>query len=180
MSSIAAIPKVLLEDALNWFDASIRSAVINPIESHFPRIPLPTQVQVVRSSRDELLQDVQGWPGDLTLEEVGVRLRQHAVPRQQLFKEIVLRSRRVKAAVAEQLTEKTFDLQLVASLQFDTNALDALVNQDWFQQIAPLRLPRLSDYLKQFAKDNGRNCIATYGGRRFVANELAIVGSRIA
>jgi diguanylate cyclase (GGDEF)-like protein len=45
------------------------------------------------------------------------------------------------------LTEKTFHLELVNTLEEEVKLLDALVNEVWFQNIQPLRLPRLKDFL---------------------------------
>jgi diguanylate cyclase (GGDEF)-like protein len=64
-----------------------------------------------------------------------------------LLKQALLRYRRWRAAHTEGLTEKTFHLALAETLEQEVRALDALVNEEWFQRIEPLRLPRLKDYL---------------------------------
>jgi diguanylate cyclase (GGDEF)-like protein len=64
-----------------------------------------------------------------------------------LFKHLVLLYRRTRAAYTESLTERTFHLELTATLEEEVKTLDALVCQEWFQEIKPLRLPRLKDFL---------------------------------
>src|SRR5437016_1410035 len=64
-----------------------------------------------------------------------------------LLKEIVLLYRRHRAAEAEGLTQKTLHLELADTLQEDVRALDLFVNEEWFQSLATLRLPRLKDFL---------------------------------
>jgi diguanylate cyclase (GGDEF)-like protein len=64
-----------------------------------------------------------------------------------LFKRIVLLYRRHRAAATERLLEKTFHLELTATLEEEVKALDALTEAEGFLQIAQLRLPRLKDFL---------------------------------
>jgi diguanylate cyclase (GGDEF)-like protein len=69
----------------------------------------------------------------------------HSLPL--LFKQIVLLFRRRRATETERLTEKTVHLEFADSLEQDINALDLLVDEEWFHRIESLRLPRLKDFL---------------------------------
>jgi diguanylate cyclase (GGDEF)-like protein len=64
-----------------------------------------------------------------------------------LFKQILLRYRRQRAAQTEGLREKTFHAGIIHTLDQDVNSLDAVVATEWFQKGAPQRLPRAKDFL---------------------------------
>jgi len=55
--------------------------------------------------------------------------------------------RRHRAAETERLTEKTFHLELAASLEEEVKALESLTSEMAFLQTAQLRLPKLKDFL---------------------------------
>jgi diguanylate cyclase (GGDEF)-like protein len=138
----------LLTEVLSWFQPQFRQQVVAPIESQFPGYPLPNDIQKVLASTGELLKDIQGWQSDthpaLEFETRHAKVNTFRLP---LFKQIVLLYRRHRAAHIESLTEKTFHLDLTESLELPVKSLDALVNEEWFQSIKPVRLPRLVDYL---------------------------------
>jgi len=64
-----------------------------------------------------------------------------------LFKQMILRYRRQRAAQTEIYRAKTFHAGLIQTLDQEINALDAVAQTDWFQKIEPLRLPRVKDFL---------------------------------
>jgi diguanylate cyclase (GGDEF)-like protein len=140
--------KGLLGNAIRWFQPDFRQKVVNPIESQFPNFPFATEIQGVLRHTDEILLTVDSWEGSpIPLNEVGNRLSKGGSDRCALFKQIILRYRRDRAAYTERLTEKTFHLELANTLEEEIKTLDALVNAAWFQAIGHLRLPRLKDYL---------------------------------
>jgi diguanylate cyclase (GGDEF)-like protein len=137
--------KGLLENAVRWFQPDFRQKVINPIESQFPNFPFSTEIQAVLHHTDESLRGLSAWEDSpIPLTEVGKRLSPDQAA---IFKQIVLRYRRHRAAYTESLTEKTFHLELARKLEEEIKTLDALVNAPWFKAIEPLRLPRVKDYL---------------------------------
>jgi len=146
--SEASIDKTLLENALRWSQPELRQKLVGPIESQFPNYALPQEIQAILRDTEQLLADIGGWPGDaMSVGQVAEKLSATEGKHHPLFRQIILLYRRWRAAHTERLVEKTFHLDLAATLEQDVKALDALVNADWFQQIEPLRLPRLNDYL---------------------------------
>jgi diguanylate cyclase (GGDEF)-like protein len=146
--SQALLNKQLLENALRWFQPEFRQKLVSPIEGQFPNYPLPREIQRVLGGTDEILQEVQGWQGEpIPLEQVRDKLSAGDPNQPPLFKQNIFLYRRFRAASAERLTEKSFHLELANTLEEDVKILDALVNEPWFQQIEPLRLPRLKDFL---------------------------------
>ncbi|MFO0811241.1 MAG: GGDEF domain-containing protein [Gemmataceae bacterium] len=75
------------------------------------------------------------------------KLSQEDIELLPLFKRIVLVYRRHRASETEALAEKTFHLELTETLEEDVKALDALIVAGGFDEIDPLRLPRLKDFL---------------------------------
>jgi hypothetical protein len=227
------LDKTLLENALSWFQPEFRHRLVSPIESHFPNYPLPRDIQAVLNSTGAILTDIREWSGTpIVAAQIREKLSRGDPNRLPLFKQIILLYRRHRAAFTESKTEKTFHLELTGTLEQEVKALDALVNDEWFEKIEILRLPRLKDFLpiqlieaaavsqiplsprqhdekfhilqapnlflpdlivepdcpltdrelrdrasqaKKFAKDHGRNCIATYKGPRFLQQELEVV-----
>jgi hypothetical protein len=82
------------------------------------------------------------FPGfqDARAEKSPTRLQEEPQNLLLLFKQAILLYRRHRAAHTEYLTEKTFHLELASTLEADVKALDALVNEGWFQEIEPRRL----------------------------------------
>ena len=143
-----ALDKVLLENALQWFQPEFRAKLVSPIESQFPNYRLPRDVQAVLDNTKAILTDIQGWPGSpMSTAGVEERLSKHDPARFPLFKQIILLYRRHRAAHTESKTEKTFHLELTETLEQEVKALDALVNAEWFDKVEMLRLPRLKDFL---------------------------------
>jgi diguanylate cyclase (GGDEF)-like protein len=146
--SEVSLDKSLLENAINWFRPQFRQTLVNAIESEFPNYPLPREIQEIVRSSNGLLGDIQGFPlGPLSLADLWAHLSRSDPTRHPLFKQIIYGYRRERAARAEHLTEKTFHPELAGTLEQEVKTLDALVNAEWFQQIEPLRLPRLKDFL---------------------------------
>jgi diguanylate cyclase (GGDEF)-like protein len=140
--------KTLLENALQWFQPHFRQRLVSPIESHFPNYALPQEIQEVLECTATILDDIQTWPGTpMSTAQVGEQLFKDDPSRLPLFKQLILLYRRYRAASTESLTEKTFHLALTDTLEQDVKSLDALVRDDWFQQIVTRRLPLLKDYL---------------------------------
>lgn len=140
--------KTLLENALRWFHPELRARLLDPLERQFPSFPLPRDVQAALRITASLVAEIQALPGAGSSDaQLGEQLTQGDPSRLPFLKQIVLLYRRHRAAATERFTEMTFHLELTSTLEREINALDALVAQDWFQQITSMRLPRLRDYL---------------------------------
>jgi diguanylate cyclase (GGDEF)-like protein len=136
----------LLQNAFNWFVPQFRQTLVNAIESEFPDYPLPREIKEILDCSQPLLSEITGFqPG--TLEALGHYLSKCKATNKQLFKQIIYRYRRDRAVLTERLTEKTFHPELASMLEKEVKTLDVLVNEEWFQQIGHLRLPRLKDFL---------------------------------
>lgn len=141
------VKRSLLQNCLGWFQPEFQQRIVSLLGMHFSNYPLPREVQSVVESGERIRQFVQkqsesvdiahfctnqeaGWPGDLPL-----------------FKQMILRYRRCRAAYTEGLREKTFHPELIQTLDEEINTLDAIVEAGWFQKIEALRLPRAKDFL---------------------------------
>jgi len=139
--------KAMLENAVSWFRTDFRQKLVSPIEGQFPNYPLPAQIQAIMHGLDEIPQWIQGQEGDIPVQWVAEELSKGGPDRAQLFKQVVLIYRRWRAAETERYSERTFHLELTGTVQQEIKALDALVNEEWFQRIEALALPRLKDFL---------------------------------
>lgn len=168
----AALNKTLLE-VLRRFQVEFHRKVVSPIQSHFPNhpvpqvmldpitlmrqrqiesqfpgYPVPREVQAILREADGALQAIGAAPGEsIPVAQMASMLATSAENHPRVFKQAILLFRRARAAWTEELTEKTVQPALADSLEEDVKVLDALVNDESFKQIAPLRLPRLKDYL---------------------------------
>ncbi|MDZ4796957.1 MAG: GGDEF domain-containing protein [Bryobacteraceae bacterium] len=146
--SQAMMDKTLLEKAVQWFQAQFGQVLVVPIGEQFPGYPLPGEIKAVLSGAEEVLQNIQGWPGSpIPVEQMVDNLLANIPNRLPLFKQMVFGYRRYRAAETERLTEKTFHLELAGTLEQDVKLLDAIVSEARFQKIEALRLPRLKDFL---------------------------------
>lgn len=142
------LDKTLLENAFRWFQSEFRQQLVNLIESHFSNCQLPRDIQAILQSTAAIFEDIQAWSGTpMPTAQVKDNLAKSDPRRLPLFKQIVLLYRRHRAAETERLTEKTFHLELTGTLEQEVKALDALVSDEWFAELATLRLPRLKDFL---------------------------------
>jgi len=140
--------KSLLVNAINWFILQFHETLVHPIGSQFPNHPFPREIETILRRTAEILQQIQGWQEPpMLLAQVGENLSQGDLNQLRLFKQIIYRSRRWRAAYTEGLIDKTFHLELTGTLEQDIKVLDSMVNEEWFQKIETLRLPRLKDYL---------------------------------
>src|SRR4051794_24856422 len=102
------LDKTLLENALRWFQPEFRQRLVVPLEGQFPNYPLPQEIQSVLQDTETMLHDIGAWPGDRgPAAQVVERLSATEANRHPLFKQILLRYRRWRAAHTEDLTEKT-------------------------------------------------------------------------
>ena len=140
--------KRMFRNALDWFQPHLRQTLISPIESEFPNWPLTREVQDVLRRTDAIRDIVQGWSGDqIPLGDLLDRLSIKEPGLPPLFKQIILLYRRDRAAHTEGYAEKTFHLELAATLEEEVKALDALTAAETFLRIEQVRLPRLKDFL---------------------------------
>ncbi len=142
------VKKRLLQDCLSWFQVDFRQGIVSLVETQFPNYALPREVQSVLECWEQIRQLVEATKS----ESVDVA---HFFENQLaggpgnplLFKQMMLRYRRQRAAQTEAYREKTFHPGIIQTLDEEINSLDAVVETNWFQKIEPLRLPRSKDYL---------------------------------
>lgn len=142
------VTKELPQAWLSWFQVDFRQNIVSLIETQFPNYPLPREIQSVLAGWEQIRQVVERKkpePIDLAhfVDDQSVGGPEH-LP---LFKQMILRYRRYRAAYTEGLREKTFHPELTQTLDEEINTLDAMVESGWFQKIAPRRLPRSKDFL---------------------------------
>ncbi len=142
------LKSALLNNAFAWFRTHFRQALVAPVESHFPNFALPDEIGAVLARTDGLLGIVKRHgESRIATEWLETEIAKLGPRHSPLFRQIILRYRRHRAAETERLTEKTFHRELTDALEEEVKALDVLVDQEWFQRIEPLRLPRLKDFL---------------------------------
>src|SRR2546423_6456671 len=99
---VPLLDKTLLENALRWFQPEFRQKLVGPLEGQFPNFPLPQEIQSLLQDTEEMLRDIGAWPGDrLPVAQVVERLSATEAKRYPLFKQILLRYRRWRAAHTE-------------------------------------------------------------------------------
>jgi diguanylate cyclase (GGDEF)-like protein len=146
--SQTVLSKSLLGNVLGWFHPELHRLLVTPVGSQFPNFPLPRDIQAALQCTAEMLQDLQGWDhAPLKPVDAAEKLSKGDPRRLQLFKEMVNRYRRWRATYIESLTEKTFHPEMTETLEQEVKTLDALVNEEWFQQIESQPLPRLKEFL---------------------------------
>lgn len=142
------IKKVFLQAWLGWFQGDFRQNIVSLIEAQFPGYPLPGEIravlehwekiwQLVDATKSESINLVHLFENQPAGESVGLLL----------FKQMILRCRRQRAAYTEGLREKTFHPGLTQTLDEEINTLDAVVETEWFEKIGLWRLPRAEDFL---------------------------------
>ncbi len=139
--------KPLLENALRWFRPHFRQSVVTPVESHFPNNPYAREVQDTLDGIEAIVRLIESWSGEISLEALFEKFSATGPTLGPLFNRIMLLYRRHRAAETERLTEKTFHLELAASLEEEVKALESLTSEMAFLQTAQLRLPKLKDFL---------------------------------
>ncbi len=141
------VKKGLLLNCLEWFQEEFSKNVVSLLSGEFPKYPLPREVRSVQ----DCCEQVRGLVDSKAESIDGAAFFENllaAAPRNALlFKQMLLRYRRLRAAQTEIYREKTFHAGLVQTLDEEINSLDAVVQTDWFQKIEPSRLPRANDFL---------------------------------
>src|SRR5205814_155400 len=133
---------------LSRFQADWRQRILSLLEKQFPDYALPREVQSVRDSLEQIFQLVEAAQSDLIhVADLFAHQPSAGPGNPRLFKQMILRYRRQRAAHTEDLREKTFHPELTQTLDEEINSLDALVETDWFGKIEPSRLPRAQDFL---------------------------------
>jgi diguanylate cyclase (GGDEF)-like protein len=142
------VKRGLLQNCLGWFQPDFRQSVVSLIESQFPNYPLPSEVQSVLQCWEQIRQLVDKVQSEsLDIAHFFGKELANDPKNRPLFKQMVLRYRRQRAAYTEGLREKTFHPELTQTLDEEINTLDTVVEAGWFQQIESLRLPRAKDFL---------------------------------
>ncbi len=133
--------------ALEWFFEQFNQTIVMPIESAFPTVPLPRELQEVVGKTGKIFTVLRSEvETTILLDRFANELSKHDVDALPLFKELILRYRRHRASETERLTEKTFHLELTNSLESERVALDDFVNHEAFAQVENRRIPRLKDF----------------------------------
>jgi diguanylate cyclase (GGDEF)-like protein len=155
-----SISWALLKNCLNWFLPEFNKSVVNPLEAQFPNYPLPATVRQIPGSAEQIIGLIQHQievPGRIDIKQFVQENLADPPTWRPLFKQAVLLYRRHLATYVEDLLARTFHLELTAALRHDLDALNVLCQQDWFQAIASVPLPRLSDYLSvQFIEESSQ------------------------
>jgi diguanylate cyclase (GGDEF)-like protein len=142
------VKKGLLQACLSWFQVDFRQNLVSLVETQFPNYALPREIQSVLDCWEQIHRRVEATEtGSVAAANLFVRESANDPRNPSLLKQMILRYRRHCAARAEGYREKTFHAGLIQTLDEEINALDAVVEADWFQQIEPLRLPRAKDFL---------------------------------
>jgi diguanylate cyclase (GGDEF)-like protein len=142
------VKKGLLQACLSWFQVDFRQNLVSLVETQFPNYALPSEVQSVLVCWEQIRRLVEGAESESVNIAHFFGKELAADPRSpSLFKEMILRYRRQRAAQTEGYREKTFHFGLIQTLDEEINSLDAVVEADWFQRIGPLTLPRSKDFL---------------------------------
>lgn len=142
------VQKGMLRSWLSWFQVDFQQSVASLLGRHFPNYPLPREVQSVLERGEQIRQLIETAESEpIELAHFCVNQLASSAGNLPLFKQMILRYRRWRAADTEQLREKTFHLELTQTLDEEINTLDAIVEAGWFQRIEPLRLPRSKDFL---------------------------------
>jgi diguanylate cyclase (GGDEF)-like protein len=141
------VKKGMLQNCLSWFQVDFRQSIVSLLETQFPNYALSREVRSVLQCWEEIRRLVEEKAESVDVVEFfGTGLAAdpgHAA----LFKQMLLRYRRHRAAWTEGYREKTFHAELTQTLDEEINSLDAVVQTDWFRQIEPSRLPRAKDFL---------------------------------
>jgi diguanylate cyclase (GGDEF)-like protein len=141
------VKKGLLINCLNWFQPDFRQTIVSLVETQFPNYPLPGEVQSVLNSWVQIRKQAEATSESVDIADFFENQLTAGPGDRLLFKQMILRYRRERAAHTEGYREKTFHAGLIQTLDEEINSLDALVQTDWFQKIEPLRLPRAKDFL---------------------------------
>jgi diguanylate cyclase (GGDEF)-like protein len=142
------VKKALLQNCLSWFQSDFRHSIVSLVEAQFPNYALPGEIRSVLESWAEIHQLLDAKPPeDVDIAFVATNQLPGIVRGPELFKQMILRYRRQRAADTEAYREKTFHAGLIQTLEEDINSLDAVVAADWFQKIEPFRVPRAMDFL---------------------------------
>jgi diguanylate cyclase (GGDEF)-like protein len=151
------IHRPLLANCLNWFLPEFNRLVASPLGGEFPNYTLPEVQEVI--DRTQWMMSVVRNPDPYEIDikrfvQEELAVIPYVPP---LFKQAILLYRRAQAAYIENLLGKTFHLELTARLKEEIDLLDALCDQDWFQGVDSVPLPRLKDYLSiQFIEESSR------------------------
>jgi diguanylate cyclase (GGDEF)-like protein len=148
MSQPAQVVKQgLLVNCLSWFQGDFRQNVVSLLEEQFPNYPHPLEVQAVLESWDQLRELVQAKPEDVALADFFENELVTWPETSRLFKQMILRYRRERAAHTEVYRAKTFHSGIIQTVDEEINALDGIVETAWFQNIESVKLPRAKDFL---------------------------------
>jgi diguanylate cyclase (GGDEF)-like protein len=142
-----SVKNELLRNCLSWFQGDFLQRVVSLVVSRFPSYPHPQEVQSVLAHGERIREMVEARPPTNMVDLTALfesPLTTHVLP---LFKQIVLRYRRNRAAYSDVHREKTFHAGIIQMVNEEINTLDAVVATNWFQMIGELRLPRAMDFL---------------------------------
>jgi diguanylate cyclase (GGDEF)-like protein len=146
--STLLVKKTLLDNCLSWFQADFRQSIVSLIETQLPNYALPSEIRSVLECWEQIRQQVEATPS-LEVDIAGFFENQlaGALGGPSLFKQMILRYRRQRAAQTEVYREKTFHAGIIQTLEEEISSLDAVAATDWFQKIEPAKLPRSKDFL---------------------------------
>ena len=142
------VKKALVQNCLNWYQADFRQGVVSPVEAEFPNYALPSEIRSVLEGWGRVRELIEGETADeVDLAAFAEQELAGDPAAAKLFKQMILRYRRHRAAVAEAHREKTFHAEMIRTVGEDVDSLDAVAGAAWFQQVEALWLPRAMDFL---------------------------------
>ena len=141
------VKTTLLLDCLKWFQQDFDKGLVSLLRDEFPGYRLPSEVQSVLECCAQTRQRVESTPEALDIADLFTHQLTARPGPALLFKQMLLRYRRWRAAQTEVLREKTFHAEILQTVDEDINVLDAVVQAPWFEKIEPSRLPRARDFL---------------------------------
>src|SRR5262249_61243346 len=101
------VKRRLLQNCLNWFQPDFQQSIVSLLGMHFPNYPLPREVQSVLERGEQIRQLIE------TVESESIEIAHFCANQLAssagnllLFKQMILRCRRQRAAYTEGLREK--------------------------------------------------------------------------
>lgn len=136
MPDFDAVQAKILRSAIARFQQAMQAELVEPIRAQ------------LRDYRPVELADL-----DQELALVGLQLGSGEAPfvvhdiHARLLKAVVAHQRRALASEIDEPRRRTGHREAIRYLEKELRVLDDVVNAPWFSEVAPARLPRLTDYL---------------------------------
>lgn len=132
----------MLEKYADGFIDSVKKNLVARLQAQIG-YRMPSEVEGVLSRLNGLSSWLQRRKDD------GVPRERYPVPEEHLpvIKRLVLWQRRALATKLEEPLSKTFHPELIANLERELEPLREFMAEAWFEELAPLRVPHLTEFL---------------------------------